>query len=128
MDAPEALREFLMYVLAHLIEQPKQASIVVGRTSSGATSYRVRLAPEDVKRVVGKNGFTISAIRSLLNVAAQKYGVKISLRVDGVRDEEEGRAEAKGEAAEVKETETHALEGHAAGRCEKWSANPCAAP
>jgi uncharacterized protein len=114
MDAPEALREFLMYVLAHLIEQPKQASIMVGKTSSGATSYRVRLAPEDVKRVVGKNGFTISAIRSLLNVAAQKYGVKISLRVDGVRDEEEeeGRAGGKGKAREeeVKETETHALE------------------
>lgn len=91
MDAPEALREFLMYVLAHLIEHPKQASIAVGTTSSGATSYRVRLAPDDVKRVVGKNGFTISAIRSLLNVAAQKYGVKISLRVDGVREEDETR-------------------------------------
>jgi hypothetical protein len=107
MDAPEALREFLMYVLAHLIEQPKQASIVVGRTSSGATSYRVRLAPEDVKRVVGKNGFTISAIRSLLSVAAQKYGVKISLRVDGVRDEEE---EARSGTPEiVSETETKVL-------------------
>ncbi len=81
MDAPEALREFLMYVLAHLIEHPKQASIAVGTTTSGATSYRVRLAPEDVKRVVGKNGFTISAIGSLLKVAAHKYGVRISLRV-----------------------------------------------
>jgi len=111
-----------MYVLAHLIEHPKQASIAVGTTSSGATSYRVRLAPEDVKRVVGKNGFTISAIRSLLNVAAHKYGVKISLRVDGVREEEEagegraaasaaphGTAEADAEA-EVVETEEHPLE------------------
>jgi predicted RNA-binding protein YlqC (UPF0109 family) len=117
MDAPEALREFLMYVLAHLIEHPKQASIAVGTTSSGATSYRVRLAPEDVKRVVGKNGFTISAIRSLLNVAAQKYGVKISLRVDGVREEDEGgpapaKRDHAGEehAAEEPEiTETHAM-------------------
>jgi uncharacterized protein len=123
MDAPEALREFLMYVLAHLIEHPKQASIAVGTTASGATSYRVRLAPEDVKRVVGKNGFTISAIRSLLNVAAQKYGVKISLRVDGVREEDEGGPGAKAEgqrgaagelaahdAEEPEVTETHAIE------------------
>lgn len=118
MDAPEALREFLMYVLAHLIEHPKQASIAVGTTTSGATSYRVRLAPEDVKRVVGKNGFTISAIRSLLNVAAHKYGVKISLRVDGVREEDEGGAgttaapQAHEPAADpvVTETETHSLE------------------
>jgi len=118
MDAPEALREFLMYVLAHLIEHPKQASIAVGTTTSGATSYRVRLAPDDVKRVVGKNGFTISAIRSLLNVAAHKYGVKISLRVDGVREEDEGETRAAAapethEATEdsvVTETETHPLE------------------
>ncbi len=124
MDAPEALREFLMYVLAHLIEHPKQASIAVGTTSSGATSYRVRLAPEDVKRVVGKNGFTISAIRSLLNVAAQKYGVKISLRVDGVREEDEGggaasekkdHAEDAHEAEEPEITETHVIGDGAAG-------------
>ena len=89
MDAPEALREFLMYVVANLIEHPKQASIAVGTTSAGAISYRILLAPDDVRRVIGKNGFTISAIRSLVNVAAQKHGVKVSLRVDGFREEEE---------------------------------------
>jgi len=93
MDAPEALREFLMYVVANLIEQPKQAAIAVGHTQSGAISYRLQLAPEDVRRVVGKNGFTISAIRSLLNVAAQKHGVKVSLRIDGAKDFEFESAE-----------------------------------
>lgn len=92
MDAPEALREFLMYVVANLIDHPKQASIAVGTTSSGAISYRIQLAPDDVRRVIGKNGFTISAIRSLVNVAAQKHGVKVSLRVDGVRVEDEAGA------------------------------------
>lgn len=115
MDAPEALREFLMYVLAHLIEHPKQASIAVGTTTSGATSYRVRLAPDDVKRVVGKNGFTISAIRSLLNVAAHKYGVKISLRVDGVREEDEATHEGAGETvSEVKPGEENPASGEEA--------------
>ena len=90
MDAPEALREFLMYVIANWIEDPEQASVAVGTTHGGAISYRIHLAPDDVRRVVGKNGFTISAIRSLVNVAATKYGVKVSLRVDGVRDEEQG--------------------------------------
>ena len=75
-----------MYVVANLIDNPKQASVAVGHTTSGAISYRVHLAPDDVRRVVGKNGFTISAIRSLFNVAAAKYGVKVSLRVDGAKD------------------------------------------
>lgn len=88
MDAPEALREFLMYVVANLIDHPGQASIAVGTNVNGAISYRLQLAPDDVKRVVGKNGFTISAIRSLMNVAARKHNVKVSLRVDGVREED----------------------------------------
>lgn len=75
-----------MYSIANLIENPKQASIGVGHTASGAIAYRVQLAPDDVRRVVGKNGYTISAIRSLLNVAAQKHGVKVSLRIDGAKD------------------------------------------
>ena len=91
MDAPEALREFLMYVIANLIEQPQQASIAVGTTASGAISYRIQLAPDDVRRVIGKNGFTISAIRSLVNIAAQKHGVRVSLRVDGVREDDEAK-------------------------------------
>lgn len=88
MDTPEALREFLMYVVANLIDHPGQASIAVGTNVNGAISYRLQLAPDDVKRVVGKNGFTISAIRSLMNVAARKHNVKVSLRVDGVREED----------------------------------------
>jgi len=89
MNAPEALREFLMYVVANLIEHPQQASIAVGTTQGGAISFRIQLAPDDVRRVVGRNGFTISAIRSLVNVAAFKHNVKVVLRVDGVREEDE---------------------------------------
>lgn len=87
MDAPEALREFLSYVVANLIDHPEQATIAVGPGSNGATSYRVQLAKDDVRHVIGKNGMTVSAIRSLLNVAAEKHGIKISLRVDPVRED-----------------------------------------
>lgn len=86
MDAPEALLEFLSYVVANLIEHPQQASIAIGHSSSGTVSYRVQLAPEDVRRVIGKNGQTVSSIRSLLNVAAEKHKLKISLKVGASRD------------------------------------------
>lgn len=88
MDAPEALREFLSYVVANLIDHPQQATIAIGTNVNGAVTYRVQLAPEDVRHVIGKNGMTVSAIRSLLNVAAEKHGIKISLRVDPVKDDE----------------------------------------
>jgi hypothetical protein len=88
MDAPEALREFLTYVVANLIDQPQQASIAIGHNASGATTFRIQLAQDDVKRVIGKHGHTISAIRSLLNTAATKHGIKVSLKVGTAKDED----------------------------------------
>lgn len=86
MDAPEALLEFLSYAIAQLIEHPQQASIATGTNASGAIVYRVQLAPTDVKRVIGKNGQTVSSIRSLMAVAAERHGVKISLKVGAAQD------------------------------------------
>ena len=86
MDAPEALREFLSYVVANLIEHPQQASIAISHNANGAVSFRVQLAPEDVRHVIGKNGLTISSIRSLLNTAAEKPHIKVSLKVGAARD------------------------------------------
>lgn len=95
MDAPEALREFLGYIVANLIDHPDQATIAVGPGSNGATSYRVTLAKDDVRHVIGRNGMTISSIRSLMNVAAEKHGIKISLRVDPIKNEGEKSTEAE---------------------------------
>lgn len=86
MDAPEALLEFLSYVVANLIDHPQQASIAIGHSAAGTVSYRVQLAPEDVRRVIGKNGLTASSIRSLLNTAAQRHGLRVSLRIGAARD------------------------------------------
>ncbi len=98
MDAPEALREFLSYVVANLIDHPQQASIAIGTNVNGAVTYRVQLAQEDVRHVIGKNGMTASAIRSLLNTAAAKHGIKISLKVGSAKDEDAEAASATDEA------------------------------
>ena len=97
MDAPEALREFLAYVVANLIDHPQQASIAISHSAAGAVIYRVQLAPEDVRHVIGKNGLTISSIRSLMNTAAEKHGLKISLKVGAGQDDLESEESAEQE-------------------------------
>jgi predicted RNA-binding protein YlqC (UPF0109 family) len=110
MDAPEALREFLAYVVANLIDHPQQASIAINHTSGGAVSFRVQLAPEDVRNVIGKNGLTISSIRSLLSTAADKHGLKVSLRVGAARDlETEADADADESAGAEAESHAHSM-------------------
>lgn len=97
MDAPEALREFLAYVVANLIDHPQQASIAISHSAAGAVIYRVQLAPDDVRHVIGKNGLTISSIRSLMNTAAEKHGLKVSLKVGAGQDDLESEKSAEQE-------------------------------
>jgi len=70
----------------------------------------VQLAADDVRHVIGKNGMTISSIRSLMSVAAEKHGLKISLRVDPVRAEgaPAAGAENAAESADVQAVEAAA--------------------
>ena len=102
MDAPEALREFLTYVVANLIDHPKEATIASGRSANGGLVFRVMLAADDVRLVHGRNGMTASAIRSLLQTAAERHGLKVSLKIGTMRNEDgtEPPAHADTEAAE----------------------------
>ncbi|SKA98240.1 hypothetical protein SAMN02745166_02710 [Prosthecobacter debontii] len=104
MDAPEALREFLTYVVANLIDHPQQASIAIGHNANGVLVFRVQLAPEDVKHVLGKNGMTASSIRSLLSAAAEKHGVRVNLKIGAVREAAEGDDEGL-EAEPIRDSE-----------------------
>ena len=103
MDAPEALREFLTYVVANLIDHPKEATIASGRNANGALTFRVMLAPDDVRLVHGRNGMTASAIRSLLQTAAERHGLKVSLKIGPIREEGDD-APADAETASADET------------------------
>jgi predicted RNA-binding protein YlqC (UPF0109 family) len=106
MDAPEALLEFLSYAVAQLIEHPQQASIAIGTNANGAVVYRVQLAPDDVRRVIGKNGQTVSSIRSLMAVAAERHGVKISLKVGAAQDWQTEETPEQEEAREARQAAT----------------------
>ena len=85
MDSAIALQEFLEYVVANLIEHPEQASIL--HDFDGSThQFRVVLAKPDVGQVIGRQGGTIRSIRSLLEAACVKNGVRATVEV-GTREE-----------------------------------------
>lgn len=44
--------------------------------------FRVRVAPDDYGRLIGREGRTIKAIRSLLYVSGQKHGKRFHLDIE----------------------------------------------
>ncbi len=81
MPAEEPLRKFLDYVIGILVVHP-EAVAVEHEFANARHVFRLHLHDEDVGRVIGKDGFTISSIRSLMNAAAEKNGEIVILKVE----------------------------------------------
>ena len=85
--ATERLRNFLQYVAVKLIDDPSQAQLKVAELAPKKLRFKLVLAQADVAMLIGRNGFTASAIRSVLKAAAEKEGVQVSLQIHSHEEE-----------------------------------------
>jgi len=74
------MQEFLEYVVKGLVQNPG-AVTVTPVERGGATVYELRLAPTDVGQIIGRQGATINAIRSLLLAGSAKKGIRCSVEI-----------------------------------------------
>ena len=74
------MQEFLEYVIKGLVQHP-EAVTVTPVERAGSTVYELRLEPSDVGKIIGRQGVTINAIRSLLLAGSAKKGVRCSLEI-----------------------------------------------
>ncbi len=74
------MEEFLRFVIDRLVEFPEE--VVLTKTESpDKVIFHIAARKTDVPKIIGKGGHTIQAIRTLLNAAAQKRGIKASLEI-----------------------------------------------
>ena len=85
----ERLRNFLQYVAVKLIDDPSQAQLKVAELGPKKLRFKLVLAKADVAMLIGRNGFTASAIRNVLKAAADKEGVQVSLQIHSHEEEAE---------------------------------------
>ncbi|MBQ3646839.1 MAG: KH domain-containing protein [Synergistaceae bacterium] len=78
-------KELVEFIVKHLVTQPDSVE-VDGNEGEGESVKKIliRVAHEDVGRVIGKRGATINAIRLLAKAAAVKAGERVD--VDIVED------------------------------------------
>ncbi len=74
------MQAFLEFVVKGLVAKP-EAVTVTPVDRHGATVYELRLDPKDVGKIIGKQGVTINAIRSLLQAGSAKKGLRCSLEI-----------------------------------------------
>jgi predicted RNA-binding protein YlqC (UPF0109 family) len=74
------MQVFLEYVVKGLVNHA-DAVTVTPVERQGMTIYELRLHPEDVGKVIGRQGMTINAIRSLLLAGSAKKGMRCTLEI-----------------------------------------------
>lgn len=85
----DRLKNFLQFVAVKLIDDPAQAQLKVAELGPKRLRFKLVLAREDVAMLIGRNGFTASAIRSVLKAAAEKEGVQVTLQIHSHEEEAE---------------------------------------
>lgn len=74
------LKELVEYIVKKLVDKPE--SVNVNEISGEqATIVELRVAPEDLGKVIGKEGRTARAIRTLLHAAATKERKRAVLEI-----------------------------------------------
>lgn len=76
----EDLVNFVKYVVLNLVDKPKVVTIESKNTEKFLV-IKVSCEKEDIGKIIGKNGKTIEAIRSLTNGAAGKLGLRVNVEV-----------------------------------------------
>ena len=98
-EVTDQIRGFLQFIALQFIEHPDQAQLRVAEIDPQHLSFRLILDHSDVAILIGRGGFTAGAIRSVLNAAAERKGIKVTLRIHSVEEEQQRLAEL--EAREI---------------------------
>lgn len=88
-EVSDQLRNFLQYIAVQFIDNPDRAQLKVAQLGDKRYRFKLILESSDVALLIGRNGFTASAIRSVLKAAAEREGVQASLQIHSHEEEEE---------------------------------------
>ena len=74
------MQAFLEFVVRGLVDHP-EAATVTPVVKDALTIYELRMDPADVGKIIGRQGATINAIRSLLLAGSAKKGIRCSVEI-----------------------------------------------
>ncbi len=74
------MKELIEYITSSLVDDPTQVEVIQNRRGSQVT-IELRVAKEDMGRVIGRGGRVASAMRSLMRVTAGQQNKRASLEI-----------------------------------------------
>ena len=77
------MRELLVSIAQGLVEDPSAVKVDVDEPNeNGITVFHLHVAPDDMGRVIGKQGRIAKAIRTVMRASANKKDEHIAVEID----------------------------------------------
>ncbi len=73
------MKDFLHYLVTQIVDQPDQVTVEEFRDDQGLINLTLKVAQEDMGKVIGKEGRIIHAIRDLVRVLAVKRRERVNV-------------------------------------------------
>ena len=74
------VRDLIEYIVKALADDPEAVSVTEAQGET-TIALEMRVAEEDMGRMIGRQGRTINAMRSLARVRAAKMGKRVTLEI-----------------------------------------------
>jgi predicted RNA-binding protein YlqC (UPF0109 family) len=98
-------KEFLEYIIKGLVDHPEDVK-VERKVDEMGVLLSLKVHPEDMGQIIGKEGSTARAIRNLIRIVGIKNHARVNLKIE----EPEGReAEVRKAPAQKKESDLDSL-------------------
>jgi uncharacterized protein len=74
------MHTLVLQIARALVDAPDEVNVEIAEKESGSV-FRLRVAPEDTGKVIGKQGRTARSIRTILAACSMKYHHHYSLEI-----------------------------------------------
>jgi len=74
------VRDVLEYIARNLVDEPDSVEVDEVE-SNGGVLLRLKVAPDDMGKVIGRGGRTARAIRAVVRATATRDGVMVSVEI-----------------------------------------------
>ncbi|HEX2109218.1 MAG TPA: KH domain-containing protein [Rubrobacteraceae bacterium] len=74
------LEDLLLFLARSLVDEPEKVE-VEGRETDSRVDLTLRVAPDDVGKVIGRGGRIVKAIRTVLKAASVKANKRVNVEV-----------------------------------------------
>ena len=77
------MKELLAAIAKGLVDEPDKVTVEVDDVNEeGIVVYHLHVAPDDMGRVIGKQGRIAKAVRTVMRATAYRNNTKISVEID----------------------------------------------